>query len=97
MKYNYIAVLTPFDDGTGYTIEAPDVPGCVTSGKDHEDAVEMAKDALAGCLCVLEDHGMTAPPKRSSIDDIAAKCEFGKQKLAFVEVDTDEYRRECGE
>lgn len=94
MEYHYIAVLTPFEDGTGYSAEVPNVPGCVTSGKDVEDAIDMVKDALAGCLCVLEDHGAPIPPEEMSLEAYAG---ITKHILVFVEVDTDEYRKECGE
>ena len=90
MEYCYIAVLTPFEDCTGYMAEVPSVSGCVTSGKDFYDAVDMIEDALAGCLCVLEDHGVPIPPETTNLDAYASPCE---KKLVFIEVDTDEYRR----
>ena len=63
MKYIYTAVFTPIEDGSGYYARVPDLPGCITTGKNLEDAIEQITDAMAGCLCVAEDEGMpSAPP-----------------------------------
>lgn len=32
MKLVYEAIFTPFEKGEGYTVEVPDLPGCVTEG-----------------------------------------------------------------
>lgn len=90
MEYHYIVVITPNEDGAGYTAEVPNVPGCVTSGKDFEDAIEMAEDALAGCLCVLEDHDAPIPPEGGNLESYESVKDA---RFVFVEVDTDEYRR----
>ena len=38
MKLIYPAVFYPFSDKSGgYTVEVPDLPGCVTEGKDLSD------------------------------------------------------------
>ena len=41
MKLVYPAVFTPCIEKEGYTVEVPDLPGCVTEGKDLVDAIEM--------------------------------------------------------
>ena len=39
MKLVYPALFTPFKDGSGgYTVEFPDLPGCVTEGEDMAEA-----------------------------------------------------------
>lgn len=44
----------PFSDGSGgYTVEFPDLPGCITEGRNLEEAFEMATDAASGW--VLEE------------------------------------------
>ena len=48
MKLIYPAVFHPFSDATGgYTVEFPDLPGCVTEGKNLQEAYEMAMDAAS--------------------------------------------------
>ena len=41
----YLAVLEPTGEKT-YSVFFPDVPGCISTGKDLEDAVKNAKEAL---------------------------------------------------
>ncbi|MCI9606432.1 MAG: hypothetical protein HFF03_07145 [Oscillospiraceae bacterium] len=44
-KYGYPAVFHPNEDGS-YTVIFPDLPGCITEGKDLDHALHMAQDAL---------------------------------------------------
>ncbi len=51
MKLIYPAVFKPFSDQSGgYVVEFPDLPGCVTEGKDLEEAIEMGIDAASGWI-----------------------------------------------
>lgn len=87
MKAVYTARLTPIGDGSGYYGAVPDVAGCVTSGRDLRDTLDNIRDALAGCLCVLEDEGEPIPePTPVEKIDSHGGC------LALVDVDTVKYR-----
>lgn len=89
MKYVYTAIFEP-QDGGGYLVKVPDVPGCVTSGKDITEVIELAKDALAGCLCSVEDHGYPiAVPTLPSAFDVSEGA-----FAALIDVDTNQYRAE---
>lgn len=52
------------------TISFPDLPGCFSCGKDDQDALFMAKDALGLYLVSAEEDGeeLTAPSKLNDID-----------------------------
>ena len=52
MKYK--VVITEGEDGW-YVIECPAIPGCVSQGKTVEEALENIKDAIQGCLDVLNE------------------------------------------
>lgn len=69
MKLVYKAIFTPFEDGEGYTVEVPDLPGCVTEGDGLAEAIEMGQDAASGwILGELEDgHSFPRPSDPSSI------------------------------
>lgn len=55
-KLVYPAILYPFEVGEGYTVEVPDLPGCISQGDSLADAIEMAIDAASGwILDELED------------------------------------------
>jgi predicted RNase H-like HicB family nuclease len=58
-RYIFPAIFSYDDDGIA--ISFPDLPGCNTCGNDQDEAIEMAKDALAGHLSCLEDDGDSIP------------------------------------
>lgn len=49
MRYVYPCVLTP-EEGGGFFVRFPDVPGALTCGDDRAEALLMAEDALAVAL-----------------------------------------------
>jgi predicted RNase H-like HicB family nuclease len=59
-KLTYFAV---FETGekTGISVYFPDVPGCVTCGKDFNHALGMAKEALSLHIYGMEKDGETVP------------------------------------
>lgn len=90
MKSVYAAVLTPIPESEGYAARVPDVNGCVTTGTDINDTLDNIKDALAACLCTLEDYDRPVP-EPSAPENI--RCEAGSI-LALIDVDTLKYREE---
>lgn len=65
MVYIYTATIHE-EDGTFYAA-VPDIPGCVTTGLSLPDAIDQITDALAGCLCTMEDEDdPIAPPSQQS-------------------------------
>lgn len=86
MRYTFTAVITP-RDGKCY-VRIPDVPGCVTSGKDIEDAVVQITDALSGCLVVWEDKELSIPQATAQKDIPHDEADV----LTLITVDTIAYR-----
>lgn len=87
MKYVYPAILTPLPSGE-YDVRVPDLPGCITCGKDLADAIEMAEDAISMWLCDSEDNQESIPsPSEGITVDLP-------QFVNLIVADTDEYRRE---
>lgn len=69
MKLIYPAIFYPFENGNGYTVEVPDLPGCVSEGDTLADAILMGTDAASGwVLDELEDGNDL--PTASSISDM---------------------------
>ncbi len=60
MRKKYKVVLHADTEDGGYWVECPDIPGCVSQGDTVEEALEMIKDALKGCLAVLSKQQRTA-------------------------------------
>jgi len=48
---DYTIILHPWEDGEGYTVTIPALPGCITQGYSKEEAITNAKEAI---LCHLE-------------------------------------------
>lgn len=77
MKLVYPACFYLEEDGT-YSVEVPDLKGCITQGDSLEDAIQMAEDAALGWLLTSVEEGEDLP-KPSQIQDIKLE-----QKDAFV-------------
>ena len=39
----------------GYVVECPAIPGCVSQGRTKQEALANIKDAMLGCLAVLNE------------------------------------------
>ena len=93
MKNVYPVIFTQTDNG--YLIEVPDLE-ILTQGKNMENAIEMARDAISITIVSLEDNKqeIQEPSSIESID--VAKGTFadeGKGFVSMVDVDTSDYRR----
>lgn len=68
MKLLYPAIFTPFDDGNGFTVEVPDLPGCVTEGDNLIEAIEMGTDAASGWILGEIEDGNGFPAASNNIE-----------------------------
>jgi len=57
----YTIVLDPDLEAGGYTVTVPALPGCVTQGETVDEAVAMARDAIALYLEDLRADGLPIP------------------------------------
>ena len=58
LRYNVI--FRPEPEG-GFTVIVPSLPGCVTYGRDLNEAKKMATDAIKGYIASLRKHRETIP------------------------------------
>ena len=94
MKMIYPAVFYPYSDGSGgYVVEFPDLPGCVTGGKNLQEAIEMATDAASGWVLDELEEGNPVP-KPSEYHEVTPK-ENGQVNMIFL--DMDSYAERYGE
>lgn len=94
MKLIYPAVFRPFTDQSGgYVVEFPDLPGCVTEGKDLEQAIEMGIDAASGWILGELEDGEKIPPA-SAYSEITVEngC-----MINMLLLDIDAYEEKYGE
>ena len=92
MKLIYPAIFKPFTDQSGgYVVEFPDLPGCVTEGKNLEQAIEMGIDAASGwILGELEDGEQI--PRASNYSEITAEDDPNVTDRKFPGNPTKSYR-----
>lgn len=58
LNYNLIFKQEP--EG-GYTVTVPSLPGCITYGKNLDEAKNMASDAIQAYIASLRKHGEPIP------------------------------------
>lgn len=61
----------------GFSVYAPDVPGCVSFGESHAAALRNMREALEGHLASMREHGEAMP-------------EFDTSNVAVIDVDSIE-------
>ena len=49
------------EEGGGYLVEYPDIPGCMSDGETIEYAIANGRDALRDCLAFFEEPGRKLP------------------------------------
>lgn len=87
MKYIYTAVFSEDENGKVFA-RVPDLPGCITTGKDLQDAIEQITDAAACWLVVAEDEDDAIPAATAQADVPHA----AEDQLSFIQIDTIAYR-----
>lgn len=93
MKLVYPAIFTPYEDNTGgYSVEFPDLLGCVTGGDDMAEAIFMAEDAASGWILTELEEGNRVPVV-TRLEDI--KPESGSF-VSLVALDMDAYTAKYG-
>lgn len=59
MKVVYPACF--YEEEEGYSVEFPDLPGCITQGDTLEEAMAMAEDAALGWILISLEDGEELP------------------------------------
>lgn len=92
MKLIYPAVFYEGEDG--YTVEFPDLPGCVTQGDTLEEAMEMAVDAASGWILIMIEDGedIPSPSRQLNLSDYE-----GAAFSNLIMLDMEEYAKQYGE
>lgn len=82
----YIALFETDPEADGVGVVFPDIPGCVSSGKNYEEAYRNAHEILAFFLEDLEAAGKKAPTPRT-LEQIKSEWEDWtewEKKYSFV-------------
>lgn len=70
MKLTYVVTLEEMPRNFGVCV--PDVPGCVSTGRTREQALEIIQEALAFHIEAMASDGEPVPLPATSIDDAIA-------------------------
>ena len=92
LKLIYPACFYPNDNG--YTVTFPDLPGCVTEGKNIAEAMNMAVDAASGWILDSIEYGESIPEATTDISSIP--LEYPDGLINFIMLDMDSYSDKYG-
>lgn len=87
MKYIYTASFTPIEDSGGYYARVPDLPGCITTGRDLYDAISQITDAASAWLSFAEDEALAIPAATPQAQLLVEGAVY-----SLIQVDTIAYR-----
>lgn len=93
MKLTYPACFYPCEEKKGgYTVEVPDLPGCVSEGDSLADAILMATDAACGWVLDELEDGKPVPASSALNDIIPDEGGF----TTMLVLDMDSYAEKYG-
>lgn len=61
MTIRFRVLVSQEEDGM-FVAECSNLPGCVSQGKTHDEAITNIRDAIEGYLASLQKHGEPIPP-----------------------------------
>ena len=64
--------ITVYRDEAGAWIsECPSIPGCISQGENHDDALSNIREAIAACLEVRSERGMPLTVETCQVEVMA--------------------------
>lgn len=94
MKLIYPACFYPCENKKGaFTVEVPDLPGCVSEGDDLASAIAMATDAASGWVLDELEDGKPAPPASRASEIVPDEGGF----VSLLVLDMEAYAEKYGE
>lgn len=79
LQYPFKISILPPEEGGGYLIEFPDLPGCISDGETIDEAIANGKDALFCWIETAKQYGDEVPQPNPSV-----------RLLEFFESETEE-------
>jgi predicted RNase H-like HicB family nuclease len=64
----YTVILEPNYPEKGYTVRVPALPGCITYGRNKQEALTRAKEAIGGFIEGLEKAGEPVPEEAAPVE-----------------------------
>lgn len=70
MKHRFAIDVIPEEDGKGYYVIVPTLPGCFSQGKTIEDALDNAQEAIALHIRSLKKQGDPVPTEENTLHTV---------------------------
>ena len=70
MKLKYVVIYIELPNN--YCAYVPDLPGCISTGKNWADIQQMIQEAMTGHIEVMLEYGDPIPEPRMSLEDAMA-------------------------
>ena len=61
VPYRFVVRPLTEEDGGGYLVEFPDLPGCMSDGETVEEAIMNGLDAMRGWIATMRAEGHAIP------------------------------------
>lgn len=76
----YAHIISPLsaEEGGGFLITLPDLPGCMSDGETEAEAIINGRDAFLGVVSALADMGREIPAPSFRPEDVEAPNASGK-------------------
>lgn len=66
----YLVVIEPAEDGSGFGAYVPDLPDCVAAGQTAEEAKERIAFSIPLHIASLREHGEPVPPPAAQVERV---------------------------
>jgi antitoxin HicB len=60
-RYQFTVRPLSKEEGDGYLVEYPDIPGCMSDGETIDEAIANGREALLDCMEVFKESGRKIP------------------------------------
>jgi antitoxin HicB len=60
-RYQFTVRPLSKEEGGGYLVEYPDIPGCMSDGETIQEAIANGREALRDCIDVFRESGRKIP------------------------------------
>ena len=70
MSRRFKVILEWNEDGGGYTVTVPSLPGCITEGESREEALENTKEAIPCMLEGMRIDGLAMPAGDVLVEEV---------------------------
>lgn len=69
-KLRFAIDVIPEEDGKGYYVVVPSLPGCFSQGKTIQEAIKNSRQAVALHIRALKKEGETVPTVENSLHTV---------------------------